>query len=129
MNEQLTQQILNSIKADMILTKDLLKETSHDMVAEGYSHFPIFVAHQLDMPVGIGENLIDHKELGLGWSINASTLEEFLDKGIIKKDREAFFRETFKNPQEFACFFFIYKEDGNFAFIPFITETEKPGHS
>jgi hypothetical protein len=65
MNQQNTEQILNSLKADMILSREIIKETAFDMIEEGFSHFPIFVAHQMDQVVPIGENLIDHNELVL----------------------------------------------------------------
>jgi hypothetical protein len=127
MNQQNTEQILNSLKADMILSREIIKETAFDMIEEGFSHFPIFVAHQMDQVVPIGENLIDHNELGLGWSINVSTLDEFLTKALIKKDREAFFRETYKEPKEHACFFVISETGGQFVFIPYEIEVPPTG--
>lgn len=127
MNQQNTEQILNSLKADMILSREIIKETATEMIEEGFNNFPIFVAHQLDQLVPIGELLIDHKELGLGWSVNVSTLEEFLQKALIKKDREAFFRETYKEPKEHACFFVISGDGGQFVFIPY--EIEVPPNS
>ncbi len=129
MNPQNTEQILNSLKADMILSKEIIRETAIEMIEEGFSSFPLFVAHQMEQEVPIGENLIDHKELGLGWSINVSTLDEFLTKAIIKKDREAFFRETYKDPKEFACFFVISGNGGQFVFIPYQMEVPPGSHS
>ena len=122
MNPLKTEQILNSLKADMILSREIIKETAFEMIDQGFSHFPIFVAHQLQQEVPIGENLIDHNELGLGWSINVSTLDEFLKKSLIKKDRESFFRETYKDPKEHACFFVISETGGQFVFIPYEIE-------
>ena len=62
MNPLKTEQILNSLKADMILSREIIKETAFEMIDQGFSHFPIFVAHQLQQEVPIGENLIDHNE-------------------------------------------------------------------
>jgi len=129
MNPLNTEQLLNSLKADMILSREIIKETAFDMIDEGFTHFPIFVAHQLEQEVPIGENLIDHKELGLGWSINVSTLDEFLKKAIIKKDREEFFRETYKDPKEHACIFVISESGGQFVFIPYDMEVPPASHS
>lgn len=119
MTEQQLQNLLNSLKADMILYKDLLKETAADVIAEEFSHFPIFVAHQLTDAVPIGENILNHQELSTTWSINVSTLTEFLEKGLIRKDREEFFRETYKDPKEFGCFFLIDEGGGHFVFVPY----------
>jgi hypothetical protein len=129
MNPLNTEQLLNSLKADMILSREIIKETAFDMIDEGFTHFPIFVAHQLEQEVPIGENLIDHKELGLGWSINVSTLDEFLKKALIKPDREAFFRETYKAPKEHACFFVISEAGGRFVFIPYDMEVPPASHA
>lgn len=128
MNPEQTQILLNSLKADLILSKEIIRETAMEMVQEEYSNFPIFVAHQISGGIPLGENIIDHEELGLSWSIHVSTLQEFLDKGIIKKDREMFFRETYKDPKEYACFFMITPTDGQFAFIPYESR-EKPENS
>lgn len=128
MNPEQTQILLNSLKADLILSKEIIRETALEMIQEAYSNFPIFVAHQINGGIPLGENIIDHEELGLGWSVHVSTLQEFLERGIIKKDRETFFRETYKDPKEFACFFIISSADGQFAFIPYESR-EKPESS
>lgn len=122
MNPETFQILLNSLKADMILSRELLKETAVEMVEGGYTSYPIFIAHQMEEALKVGEPLIDHKELGLGWSVQASTLQEFLEKGLIKKDREAFFKETYKDPMNFACFFLIDGAEGHFVFVPFESE-------
>lgn len=87
------------------------------MISEGYTSFPIFVAHQMNLQ--LGEPILEHKELGTNWTIHASHLEEFVERGLILKERENLFRETFKNPDEFACMFVVSPEGGRFVFIPY----------
>lgn len=98
------------------------------MIEEGYTSFPIFVAHQLN--IQLGEPILEHHELGTNWTIHASHLEEFIEKGLILKERENLFRETFKNPDEFACMFVVSPEGGRFVFIPYeISQKSKDGAS
>ncbi len=114
---------LKQLRAELILMKESIKETSDDIIKENFSHFPIFIAHQ-DL-IEFGEVILDKKDMATQWSISASTLEQFVQKGLIKKDREDFFRESYKNPKEFICIFAIYKTQAHFVFVPYkATATE-----
>ena len=73
---------LETLKKDLPLYKDSIIEVSKDIRKEGYSQHPIFVATQL--PIEVGELIIDREVLGTSWSIHASTLEEFTEKGIVR---------------------------------------------
>jgi hypothetical protein len=115
--EQVWEQYLQSLRGDLILYKESLKETAADMIKEGFSDFPIFVAHQLE--IELGEPILDRTELGTNWTIHASHLEEFVEKGLVQKERETLFKETYKDPAEFACLFVVSKEGGRFVFIPY----------
>lgn len=115
--EQHWEQYLQSLRGDLILYKDALKETAADMIKEGYSKYPIFVAHQLSLE--LGEPILDAGELGTNWTIHASHIEEFTEKGLIKADRTTLFQETYKDPAAFACMFVVVPEGGRFVFIPY----------
>jgi hypothetical protein len=115
--DKITELDLNSLRADLLVYKEMIKETSREMISGEYSNFPIFVAHQFE--ASIGEVILDRKELGTTWTIHASTLEEFIQIGIIKKDRSDFFKETYKDPKDFVCMFIITEKGGNFVFIPY----------
>jgi hypothetical protein len=86
-------------------------------MVEGISACPIFVAHQHE--VKIGEPILDRHELNTGWSIHASTLEEFVEKGIIHPDKKERFIKHFKNAHDFMCLFVIVPEGANFVFYPY----------
>lgn len=124
--EAVWEQYLQSLRADLIIYKEAIRETARDMIEEGYTSFPIFVAHQLN--IQLGEPILDHRELGTNWTIHASHLEEFIEKGLVLKERESLFRETFKNPDEFACMFVVSPEGARFVFIPYAS-TQKTDHA
>lgn len=108
---------LQSLKVDLDFYSDSIKEISGEMVAEGYTLYPIFVAHQHE--VNIGEVILDRDELDTKWTINASSLEEFVDKNVIQKDRRAYFEKHFKKSSDFMCLFVVVPEGANFVFYPY----------
>ena len=108
---------LDSLEADLKVYSDSIKEVSMDIIAEGLSSYPIFVAHQHE--VNLGEPILDRIELNTSWSIHASTLEEFLEKGIIHPDKKEKFMKQYKNASNFMCLFAIVPEGANFVFYPY----------
>ena len=109
---------LKSLEADLKLYSDSIKEISTEILFEGLSEYPIFVAHQHE--VAIGELILDKNELNTSWSVQASMLEEFIEKGVIHKDKKDRFIKQYKNPNEFMCLFVIVPEGANFVFYPYI---------
>ena len=107
---------LQSLETDLILYSDSLKEVALEIIEE-LSKFPIFVAHQHE--VNIGEAVVEKDEAATEWNIHASTMEEFNQRGIIKDDRIAYFKQTYKDPNKFICVFVIVPEGANFVFYPY----------
>jgi len=108
---------LVSLKADLDFYKEAIQEVAVELMAEGYTLYPIFVAHQHE--VDLGEVILDRGELNTAWTIHASSLEEFVEKGLIEEDKRAFFEKSFKPANEFMCLFVIVPEGANFVFYPY----------
>jgi hypothetical protein len=108
---------LESLEADLKMYSDSIKEVSNEIMVEGLSSYPLFVAHQHE--VTLGEPILDRNELNTSWSIHASTLEEFVEKGIIHPDKKAKFIKQYKNASDFMCLFVIVPEGANFVFYPY----------
>lgn len=108
---------LKSLKIDLDYYSDSIKEISLEIMAEGLSAYPIFIAHQ--HVVNVGEVILDHVELKTNWSINASTFEEFVESNIIKEDRKDAFIKKYKRAQDFMCLFVVVPEGANFVFYPY----------
>lgn len=108
---------LTSLKADLDIYKDAIKEVSATLLEEGYTSYPIFVAHQYE--VNVGELILDRAELGTSWTIQASSLEEFIEKGLVKEDRKDYFVKQFKPAQDYMCLFVVVPEGANFVFYPY----------
>lgn len=108
---------LKSLKIDLDFYSDSIKEVAVDMMAEGYTLYPIFIAHQHE--VSVGELVLNKDELNTQWSINVSSLEEFVDRGLIKENRKDYFVKRFKSAQEYMCLFVVVPEGANFVFYPY----------
>jgi len=111
---------LVSLEKDLELYAESIKEIALEIVAEGISKFPVFVAHQ--HTVSIGEMILNKDELNTNWTIQASTVEEFIEKGIIKPELKELFLKTYKKPEDFMCVFVIVPEGANFIYYPYQTK-------
>jgi len=108
---------LASLEVDLRLYSESIREIAVEIMVEGLSAYPIFVAHQHE--VSLGEMILNREELNTEWTIQASMLEEFMEKGIIKKELKQRFIDTYKNPHDFMCMFVIVPEGANFVFFPY----------
>jgi len=108
---------LKSLKVDLDFYKESIREVAVELLAEDYTQYPIFIAHQHE--VKVGEIILDKTELGTDWTIQVSSLEEFLERGIIKEDKKEVFIKKFKKPEDFMCLFVVVPEGANFVFYPY----------
>ncbi len=108
---------LESLEVDLKYFNDSIKEVAIEIMVEGLSKYPIFVAHQHE--VALGEVIFDRVEMNTDWTIQASTLEEFMERGVIKKELKERFTDTYKNPDRFMCVFVVVPEGANFVFFPY----------
>jgi L-cysteine desulfidase len=119
-NEEKKQSPLVSLETDLKFFNESIREVAIEIMVEGLSSYPIFIAHQHDL--SLGEVILDRHELNSEWSIHASTLEEFIERGIIKKELRERFISTYKKPHDFMCVFVIVPEGANFVFFPYEKE-------
>ncbi|MCJ8211278.1 hypothetical protein MUY27_16285 [Mucilaginibacter sp. RS28] len=111
---------LKSLETDLKLFSESIREVAVEIMVEGLSSYPIFIAHQHE--VALGEPILDKSELNTDWSIHASTLEEFVERGVIKKELKQRFVDNYKNPHDYMCVFAIVPEGANFVFFPYNKE-------
>lgn len=108
---------LLSLEKDLEFYADSIKEVAKDIMVEGISTNPIFIAHQHQ--VNIGEVILNKDELNTNWTIQASTLEEFIEKGIIHPDKKEHFLKSYKKPETHMCVFVVVPEGANFIYYPY----------
>jgi hypothetical protein len=125
MTEELLKAYLNTLRLDLNLFKDSIKEVSEDVIREGYSQYPVFIAHQAE--VKLGEVILDKDEIGSNFTFQGSTLEELVEKQVILPKNVAKFKTAYKDPAKYCCIFLITEHGAQFVFVPFeITDAQTP---
>ncbi len=115
--KDLKQSPLKSLEKDLRYYEESIKETASAILQNHISKYPIFVAHQHE--ARIGEPILQREELGTEWTVQASTLEEFLEKKLVLKEKRDFFELNYKDPLKFMCLFVMVPEGANFVFYPY----------
>lgn len=108
---------LKLLQQDLKFYQDAIKEVSVDIVKDGFSQFPIFIASLFDYEMG--ELVLDAKEFERSFSIYVSFAEQMQEKGIITADKMPFFKANFKDTSKFACILLLTNEVQQFIFFPF----------
>ena|ERR1700753_2237527 len=108
---------LISLERDLKFFYESIREVAVEIMVEGLSNYPIFIAHQHEL--SLGELILDRNDLNTEWSIHASTLEEFTDKGVIKRVLKERFIKSYKDPYEYMCIFVVVPEGANFVYYPY----------
>ncbi len=108
---------LISLERDLKEFNDALHEVAVEIIVEGLSKYPIFVAHQHELK--LGEVILDRHELNADWTIHASTLEEFVERGVIKPELKERFIASYKSPKDYMCVFVVVPEGANFVYYPY----------
>ncbi len=108
---------LLSLERDLKLFKESIHEVAVEIMMEGLSSYPIFIAHQHELK--LGEVILDRNDLNSEWSIHASTIEEFTERGVIKPELKDRFINSYKNPNDFMCVFVVVPEGANFVYVPY----------
>ncbi len=116
-NKKAADSPLLSLERDLKFFGESIREVATEIRVEGISEFPIFIAHQHEL--ALGELILDRHDLNTNWSIHASTLEEFVERGVIKKELKQRFIDTYKDPDKFICVFVVTPEGANFVFVPY----------
>src|SRR5436190_10872674 len=105
MEDQNLEHTLNTLKTDLNFYSETLKEVTEDILKNEVSKYPIFIAHYNE--IEIGEVIVNRDEVQTNWSVNVTTLEEMIERGIISKNRKEEFIKVYKDPMTNLCVFVI----------------------
>ncbi len=95
----------------------MIKEVAIDMVKEGFTQYPVFIAHQHE--VKLGEPILLKEDYARDFSIHATTLEELCEKKLVLPEREAEFKANYKNYKEQMCILLITAAGAHFIYVPY----------
>lgn len=106
---------LKELEEEFKQYSDQLLEISREMMEGKYTEFPIFVAHQTD--VYLGQILIDRTEYEEPFSVSVSTVEEFIETGLIEKNKLKVFLEAFGDPLKNMCIFWVHGDQARYILM------------
>lgn len=110
------EQKFKAIQEELSSYKETLAKAADAIVDQGVSSYPIFVVHRLQIEIGIP--IVKREEVDGNWSVNASSLEEFVTKNIIETEKVDSFKEVYKNPESHLCLFLLSDFGATFVFLP-----------
>ncbi|GAA4435896.1 hypothetical protein GCM10023091_13090 [Ravibacter arvi] len=113
----LNRKLLGLISQDFVKVADHLKEAAYQIKKRGFSAYPLFIVSKT--PTEIGTLLFGAGELENEWTYKASFLEEFVERGLIGEDSIEYFKENYRDSEEYCCVFAINNDFAGFIYIPF----------
>lgn len=117
MKPSIDPQVLAELESDIIDVRDLVRRFSAQVIREGISQYPVYVAGHAPLP--LGKPFLSSTLSELNFDYNASILEEFVSKGIVVKEKVEEFRLAYGNAVERACIFLALPEGGGFVFVSY----------
>lgn len=109
--------VLGIVSSDFIKVSDHLKEASYQIRKRGFSEFPIFVLARNE--VAVGQILFAKNDFETQYDYKASFLQEFMERGLVSEESVVFFKEHYRNADEYCCLFVLEGEFANFVFMPY----------
>lgn len=116
------EQKLELLKQEIKPYLPMLKKARATIMDQHVSDYPIFVFHQQHVEIGIP--LVRRNEVKRNWSVNASTLEEFVTKQLIASENLEHVKRSFRDPAETYCLFVLSELGAQFIFMPEEEEDE-----
>jgi hypothetical protein len=111
---------LQELNQNLNIYKESIREISEEIIDNQVSKYPVFIASREE--TNLGKQIIDKEELALEWSINASTLEEFVRRKIVLENKLEAFKKSYKDPKNFLCVFALLTENAGFIYLPYDEE-------
>ncbi|MCB0619320.1 MAG: hypothetical protein KDC43_08560 [Saprospiraceae bacterium] len=113
------------LEAELAPYRKVLGQAADAVIDQEVSEYPILVVHQQSVDIGLP--LVDREAVRGKWSVNVSTLEEFVTKQLIAPDRIEPFTTVYKDPADHLCLFVLSELGATFVFLPRHDEEEKDG--
>ncbi|RMF21122.1 MAG: hypothetical protein D6765_15960 [Bacteroidetes bacterium] len=114
---QTEDKILENLRVELKKYEAILSRAADTILDQEVSSYPIFVFHRGGPQLGVP--LIEAQQSHTHWSVNASTLEEFATRQLIRNDRVEDFQRIYKDPRTHFCIFLLEADNAaRFVFLP-----------
>ena len=98
---------------DVSPVKETIFQVLDSILNQDVSSYPILVLHQSGIQLGIEVAL----PASAKWSLNASSLEEFVAKQLIRTEKIEDFQSIYKSTDTHICFFVVEGVKSEFIFL------------
>lgn len=105
------------LQTELDIFRKLMTQASKVILDQDVSEYPIMVAHQQELELGIPIFKREENK-GSKWSIHASTLEEFISRQIIFPEKIEEFKSNYKDVSSNVCVFVLSELGAEFIFLP-----------
>lgn len=113
-------ELFMTLREDIKRYSALLGRASDKIRNESVSKYPVFVLSQEEIPLGV--KMVKKGGKSGKWNVHASTLEEFVAKNLVEKDKVDEFIKAYKDPHTFLCLFVLSELGAKFIFLPRVLE-------
>lgn len=114
--EKTSTELFQKLQDELDHYRPVLTEAADVVETQDVSLFPIFVVHQHTVDIGI--NIVERGLAKGNWSVNASTLEEFVAKQILSTEKIDDFKTLYRSHPGDLCLFVLSELGANFIFLP-----------
>jgi hypothetical protein len=114
---EINQKLMGKVSSDFVVVAEHLKEASYQIIKRNYSKNPIFIL--TTEHVEMGTTLFKKEDFKTSYEYKASYLEEFVVRDIVGEESREFFKENYKDPEEFCCLFVIDESFAGFIYLPY----------
>lgn len=109
--------VLEKLHEDFSRIGAYLQKLSEEVRMQKISKYPIYIAQM--QAVDMGRPIRAFEMYTLNYHYNVSFLEEFVQKEIVAMDKVNIFRESWKHPEKYACFFLVTPLEAGFVYVPY----------
>ncbi len=117
MTEEEFKKLIDNLNIDLKVYNEMIKEVSADMIAEGFTQYPIFIATEHE--VKMGELILEKDDHAATFNMYATTLEEMVDRKLVLETKKEDFIKTYKDPKKFMCVMLLTTTIASFVFVPY----------
>lgn len=114
---------LEVARADFYRVADLLNQLAEAAIDQGATAYPVFIATQLG--IGLGLPMLDRDAYGLTNNFRISPLEELIRKKVILEEHRRSFEKTYGDPRRKAALLVVHDEGAEIAFLPYSSQGEE----
>ena len=108
--------ILQEIYSDLYYTKNFILKVLNEIKDNKVSNYPIVVLSEKEIDLGI--KIVDKNDFKLHWNFYISHLEEFVNKGIVLKEKVKDFTKVYKEHPNHLCLFVTFDEtEADFIYV------------